>query len=151
MRFTAAPATVATLVQEVDQSLVRGVFCCCNFFCLFLLVRWEEWGASQWQWGQGRLFEVGNNIFWEYFEKYWIFDRCGTKVFLMDMVRGKSGLYHKQCLSCATCKLVLTILSRSNSMICSIWYKDWYGHGVGFNGTRTLLVCWLNISQAGST
>ena len=30
--------------------------------------------------------------------------RCGTKVFLMDMVRGKSGLYHKQCLSCATCK-----------------------------------------------
>ena len=30
--------------------------------------------------------------------------RCGTKVFLMDMVRGKAGLYHKQCLACATCK-----------------------------------------------
>ena len=30
--------------------------------------------------------------------------RCGTKVFLVDMVRAKERLLHRHCLSCATCK-----------------------------------------------
>ena len=133
MRFTAAPATVATLVQEVDPSLVREFFCFGNFlpfllfflqfFAFFIFFYWSGEKSEVQASGSGdkdACLRFATTFFGNILKNIeMVFGRCGTKVFLMDMVRGKSGLYHKQCLNCATCKLVLTftILSRTNSMI----------------------------------
>ena len=95
----------------------------------------EERGASQWQWGQGRLFEV--RIVFCGSQKMEIVSRCGTKVFLMDMVRGKSGLYHKQCLSCATCKSVPSIFHLPQPQMASL----------DMVLEKKLFVCWVNLQS----
>ena len=60
--------------------------------------------------------------------------RCGNKVFSVDKVLGRSGLYHKQCLSCGGCATKLTVTTYSSGPDGDIYCRHCYGARFGVRG-----------------
>ena len=60
--------------------------------------------------------------------------RCGTKVFLMDMVRARGRLLHRQCLSCSTCGTGLSPGNFSCGEDGEIYCRNCYSSSFGVVG-----------------
>ena len=60
--------------------------------------------------------------------------RCGDKVFSVDKVLGKAGVYHKQCLSCGGCGTKLSVTSYCCAADGDIYCRQCYGARFGVRG-----------------
>ena len=60
--------------------------------------------------------------------------RCGDKVFSVDKVLGKSGVYHKQCLSCAGCNTKLNASNFSCGPDGEVYCRNCYLSTFGSRG-----------------
>ena len=60
--------------------------------------------------------------------------RCGDKVFSVDKVLGRTGVYHKQCLSCGGCATKLSVTSYNCASDGDIYCKHCYQQKFGVRG-----------------
>jgi len=60
--------------------------------------------------------------------------RCGDKVFSVDKVLGKSGVFHNQCLSCAGCNMKLNASNFSSGPDGDIYCRNCYMASFGVRG-----------------